>query len=204
MKQGEAMSDHAKTLEGYKHQHDFPHPLERCGRCDLFDAVRAVLEKVREQDESLRTIHSRNHEIIVGLQREKNAMLEEIKRLKTSELQSAICSNEAQNCAHKLRDEVRKQKARIDVAVADFNPKVNALVSYCGCCGDRVPFDVLVPDTLWSQIPEKHRLGVLCLSCVDHLLPQGLDPALIRIVYVSTSRGTTALVPIKALRGEKP
>ena len=107
-------------------------------------------------------------------------------------------------CVSRLKEVLEgcEHKARIATALVDFNPKVDALVSYCGCCGDRVPFDVLVPDTLWSQIPEKHRPGVLCLSCVDHLLPQGLDPALIRIVYASTSRGTTALVPVKALRGE--
>ncbi len=45
-------------------------------------------------------------------------LLGEIERLKTSELQSAICSNEAQNCAHELRDGNRDQQARIDAALA--------------------------------------------------------------------------------------
>jgi len=48
---------------------------------------------------------------------------QENKRLKTSELQSAICSNEAQNCAHKLRDGNRDQQARIDAALAVKMPQ---------------------------------------------------------------------------------
>ncbi len=131
------------------------------------------------------------------LKAEARAVLEEREwlRERVSDLECVSGLNAAlgEGCEH---------KALIDAAVADFNPKVDALVSYCGSCGDKVPFDVLVLDTLWSQIPERYRLGVLCLSCTDRLLPQGLDPALIRIVYASTSRGTTALVPVKALRGE--
>ena len=130
------------------------------------------------------------------LKAEARAALEERERLleRVSDLECVSGLKEVlEGCEH---------KARIDAVVADFNPKVDALVSCCGCCKDRVPFEVLVPDTLWSQIPEKYRSGVLCLSCADRLLPQGLDPTLIRIVYASTSRGTTAFVPVKALQGE--
>lgn len=89
------MSDHAKTLEREADRLDVEIDVlfERDGegaaqsQVRVAAAIRAVLEKSREQEESLRVIHSHNHEIIAGLQREKNAVLEENERLRAERKQ---------------------------------------------------------------------------------------------------------------------
>ncbi len=104
------------------------------------DQLRAERDKeryIREQVEQRCDPAGEMREVI--LTRDKNKSLaaalveakEEIERLKTSELQSAICSNEAQNCAHKLRDGNRDQQARIEATLAllatrhTYNPECN-------------------------------------------------------------------------------
>ena len=48
---------------------------------ELDVAIWSLLEEVREQDESLRTIHSHNHEIIIGLQRENERLTDELREM---------------------------------------------------------------------------------------------------------------------------
>lgn len=112
-----------------------------------------------------------------------------------------ICAS----CLTALLTRVAEERdARIKAVLVHYNPEVDALVSDCARCGDAVPFDVLIPGETWRYVPDEYRTKVLCLSCIDRVLPEGLDPASVRIIYASTSRGTAAFVAVKALQGEKP
>ncbi len=78
------------------------------------------------------------------------------------------------------------------------NHEVDALVGPCGRCGDSVPFDVVIDNAIWRGVPNEFRYGVLCLPCIDRVLPEGLHPDSIENVYASTSHGTVALLPVRA------
>lgn len=53
----------------------------------------------------------------------------------------------------------------------------DGLTLSCGICGCTPKFDYIVDDTFWKEVaPEKDRLGVICLPCLDKLASdQGLD-----------------------------
>ena len=43
----------------------------------------------------------------------------------------------------------------------------------CSICGCRVDFDYIVEDFFWDKIiPQKHKLNVVCLNCLDVLAKQ--------------------------------
>jgi len=75
------------------------------------------------------------------------------------------------------------------------NLEVDGLTLSCGKCGDAVPFDVLIADETWRDVPDVYRLGVLCLSCMDRVLPAGLAVGDVLLVYATMTGGTLPLVP---------
>ena len=87
-------------------------------------------------------------------------------------------------------------------SVADVNAEVDALVGGCQRCGARVPFDCQVTDEAWRSVPDKWRLGVLCLPCVDDLRHFPLRLEDIGVVYFSGRAGTLPLIPARRLLPE--
>ena len=91
-------------------------------------------------------------------------------------------------------------EVRIETALKPVNPEVDGLIGGCQRCERAVSFDFVIDDRLWIQsVPEAWRRGVLCLRCLDQVMP-GLPPSALRVVYATTSLGTVALVPAEILR----
>ena len=70
----------------------------------------------------------------------------------------------------------------------------------CGICGKIPKWDYRVDDDFWRKVaPHKHRLGVICLGCLDKLASEkGLDIAkyLIDVQFTGINK-TIELVPSK-------
>lgn len=70
----------------------------------------------------------------------------------------------------------------------------------CGICGKIPKWDYRVEDSFWRKVaPDEHRLGVICLECLDKLASEkGLDIAKHLIDVQFTGLGKTIeLKPVK-------
>lgn len=74
----------------------------------------------------------------------------------------------------------------------------------CGICGSEPEVDYTVTDDFWAAwVPERHRLGVVCLPCLDALCHgDGLAGALVRMQWTGSGH-TVVLEPVQRWTYEK-
>jgi len=74
------------------------------------------------------------------------------------------------------------------------------LILPCGICGRHTNFVYAVDDKVWEKlVPKEHRLGVVCLTCLDKLgQAKGIDiaPSLVDVQFTGINK-TIELKPTR-------